>query len=201
MKTEESKERLVVWLVEDDRIYRDVLMQGLQSCKKGLKVDTFPTESLAYKAVENLEKDGEKALAPDLVICDVMLPYAFPNDDVIVPTEIAKQGEDAFRRAGVRLWKRFRKSSSSDLKKVPWIYHTVLKGTTQDLLDNKDTSTFYVGKDESFDELLQIFQELDTTWPDSDESESRYLQKSPTLKQRLFDAFKIPLKECFASLE
>ena len=70
---------------------------------------------------------------------------------------------------------------------------------------NKDSSTYYVGKDQTFDELLEvkeeIFAQLDSHWDGSDEEESIALEQSPKMKQRLVDALATPLTHCFSALE
>src|SRR5262249_39742882 len=143
---------------------------------------------------------------PDLVICDVMLPYDFPRPDASDPSpEIKKLGQDAFRRAGVRLWQRFRSSRAEALHHVPWIYHSVLQRKSMGYEDNHDAKTYYVGKDQSFEDLLcipkNIFAEIDANWEEPDEVESRRLQDSLRMKQRLLIAFNTPLTECFDALE
>ena len=69
---------------------------------------------------------------------------------------------------------------------------------------NKDSSTYYVGKDQTFDELLEvkeeIFAQLDSRWEASDEEESVILQQSPKMKKRLIDALSTPLTDCFSTL-
>jgi CheY-like chemotaxis protein len=193
-----------IWVVEDDRIYRDVLCEGLEQAMPGVTIRKFPNESQVYAAVEELEsKENEK---PDMIIADVMMPYKFPGENTPDPSEeIKKEGEDAFRTAGIRLWQRVRDSEDSQLQKIPWIYHTVLRPKTMKFEENKDENTFYIGKDQPFADLANIsdviFQQLDSRWDGSDEEETVYLSRSPKMRKRLLGAMALPIQQCFPVLE
>jgi CheY-like chemotaxis protein len=204
MTTATIRKSISIWVIEDDRIYREVLCGGLRSSLPGTVIREFPTEARVYAELEAAEQG--KSDAPDLVICDVMLPYEFPGQNEPVPDEATQRlGEDAFRQAGLRLWQRFRASREPSLKTVPWIYHSVLRRKTMDFDKHRDPQTYYVGKDQPFEELIEvqegIFTKIDSDWGASDATESSLLQSSATMKQRLLDAFKTPLERCFPVLE
>jgi hypothetical protein len=196
-----SQQIKTLWLIEDDRIYRDVLCQGLNASLKGVKIESFATESQAIEQMKNVEAG---AAAPDLVIADVMIPYLFPGEGE-VPEEIAALGDDSFRAGGVRLWKRARSSESSALRSVPWVYHSVLRPKSMKFDDNSDKNTGFVSKDQEFKTLVETirtdFGDIDLRWDETDETESNLLGGSPKMRERLLAAMRLPLEQCLATLE
>ncbi|HEV7404950.1 MAG TPA: hypothetical protein VGO11_18550 [Chthoniobacteraceae bacterium] len=196
-----SKPLKNVWVIDDDRIYRDVLCGGLNASLADIHIRRISTER---QALEQMEKVEGGDTAPDLVIADVMMPYIFPGEEGEVPLEITELGDDFFREAGVRLWKKARHSTSSALRSVPWIYHSVLRATSMDFEKNSDHKTEYVSKDQAFKALMEAirteFGDIDVRWDEPDETESNLLQH-PKMKARLLEAMNTPLEQCLASLE
>jgi CheY-like chemotaxis protein len=154
-----SKQFKTLWLIEDDSLYSQVLRIGLTASLKGVQIKRFATES---QALEQIAKVEEGEVPPDLVIADVMIPYVFPGEGEVSP-EIAALGENAFREAGLRLWKKARNSKSSALRSVPWFFLSVLRSHSMKFEEHFDQNTKYVGKDLDFKALFESIR----TNPDS----------------------------------
>lgn len=106
-------------LIEDDPQQLESIKLAIERHYPGVEVQTLETESDFYDHLAQIPKFDERLR---MVICDVMLPWAFPSVDApLPPADVIKE---TFRKAGLRCWKKFRQRE--DLRSVPWIYFTVL---------------------------------------------------------------------------
>lgn len=191
----------LIWIIEDDQQYRDTITTAVHHFFKDAEVQEFATERDAEQAI-NFCREGKKSV-PSLVISDVMLPYAFPEEGTeVIPEDWT---DDSFRSAGVRLWKRFRGSNAEGFDQAEWVYHTVLQPKTMDFENNHDSRTKYLGKDRELKELGELlaplFNDIDKLWDSDDEKETEYIRSNKMLHEMLLDSIKHPLKACFSSLD
>jgi DNA-binding NarL/FixJ family response regulator len=135
-------------VVEDDPPQTQTIKEDIEQSFPQLKVDVLETESDFYSALSDMDEQHK----PCLVICDTMLPWYHPNpDNPDPPAEVKEEG--AWRKAGIRCWKEFRKIRH--LHGVPWIYYTVLDEKAIDFRTNSDRATSYVQKTNSSEPLLR----------------------------------------------
>lgn len=134
-------------LIEDDPQQSETIKEVVESRYRNLEVKWIETESDFYNYLESLTEDEK---LPSVVICDVMLPWAFPAPgSPHQPMEVTK---GTFRKAGLRCWKKFRQQEAAS--SIPWIHFTVLDKKTIDFNNNSDSKTGYAEKAGSIQPLI-----------------------------------------------
>ncbi len=144
------KDRII--LIEDDPHQSASIKAAVESHYRNVEVEVLETESEFCERVAGMTLNGPK---PSMIICDIMLPWAFPEAGA--PKAPPDVGEGTFCKAGVRCWERLRKRE--DLRSVPWIFFTVLDERTIEFEKHRDDKTAYVQKSGSMEPLLQKIQE------------------------------------------
>lgn len=181
-------------LVEDDPQQSETIQSALKRRYRDAEVELVETESEFYERMDAIPTLGER---PHMVICDVMLPWAFASNDATPPPPDVAAG--TFRRAGMRCWERFRKRP--DLCSVPWIYFTVLDEKTIDLKSHSDARTGYVQKAGSIEPLYAEIEEFqDGDWLETPDGVSKKLMALPRMRRILLDGLNAPLDSCANSL-
>jgi len=181
-------------LVEDDPQQSETIKSAIKRRFRDVEVELLENESEFCNHLARIPVGREH---PRAVICDVMLPYAFPSPDAPpAPPEVLK---GTFRQAGLRCWERFRQRE--DLQSVPWIYFTVLDEKTIDLKSYSDERTGYAQKSGSIKPLLEEIEEfLDDDWPERAEDVSNKLMANPKMQKILLEGLKVPLDGCSTAL-
>lgn len=176
-------------MIEDDPQQSASIKAAIESHYRNVEVELLETESEFCNHVAKMPV-GETR--PHIVICDVMLPWAFPDPNAPeAPPEVVA---GTFRNAGLRCWRRFRQRE--DLRSVPWIYFTVLDEKTIEFENHHDDRTGYVQKSGSIEPLLEEMEE----WSETDEQVLQSLTFSPKMREILLDGLNTPLAECATSL-
>jgi len=184
-----------ILLIDDDPIQTETISAAIQGVHPGATVTTLETESDFYDYLE--KNKAQPAWIPSLVVCDVMLPWAFPSPDAAskkAPDDVVK---GTYRKAGVRCWSKLRQEKQ--LKEVPWIYFTVLEAETIGFDQNRDSHTRHVRKEgnlEVFKRTIGEFLSLDSGWNETSGEVTRQFLASTKMRQILTDGLSTPLSEC-----
>jgi CheY-like chemotaxis protein len=179
-----------VYLVEDDPQQSATIKDAIERRYNNIKVELLETESEFRECLDSLATHQKP---PRLVICDVMLPWAFPAPNAPPPPPEVEKG--TFREAGLRCWERFREVPA--YKEIPWIYFTVLDVNTIDYTHHSDGKTGYSQKSGSLNPLFVEIEEFeDQDWKESAEEVSRRLLEIPKMRKILVDGLNTPLSEC-----
>jgi DNA-binding NarL/FixJ family response regulator len=188
------KERIL--LIEDDPQQSSSIKAAIERRYRDLEVEVLETESEFCDRLAVLRVQDPK---PRMVICDVMLPWSFPDPDApIAPADVQ---EGTFRKAGLRCWRRFRRHKH--LESVPWIYFTVLDERTIEYEAHSDNRTGYAQKSSSIKPLLEEMEEylhVDDDWTETDEQVTQRLLSSPKMRNILLDGLSAPISDCATSL-
>jgi CheY-like chemotaxis protein len=182
----------IILLVEDDPQQSASIKAAVERHWRNADVELLETESDFYSRATAIAVAGAK---PRMVICDVMIPWAFPDPDA--PKAPPEVQEGTFRKGGLRCWKRFRQIE--EFRQVPWIYFTVLDEKTIGFEEHSDERTGYVQKAGSIEPLLEEIDEylhMDDQWEESDEQVTKKLTASPKMRKILLDGLNIPLADC-----
>jgi CheY-like chemotaxis protein len=186
----------VILLVEDDPQQSASIKAAVERHCRNAEVELLETESDFYARLAAITGSGTR---PRMVICDVMLPWAFPDPDAPKAPPDVERG--TFRKAGLRCWERFRQLD--DLRRVPWIYFTVLDEKTIGFETHSDERTGYVQKAGSIAPLLQEIDEylhVDDQWAETDDQITQRLVDSPRMRRILLDGLHASLTDCATSL-
>ncbi|MEN9614432.1 MAG: hypothetical protein RLZZ347_739 [Candidatus Parcubacteria bacterium] len=128
-----------ILLVEDDPQQAESIKRAIERHFPQYTVVVVDTEYAFRTRVDELAR---AASIPRMVVCEVMLPWEYPNPTTPdVPPEVR---EGTFRKAGTRCWKYFRQKT--EFQRVPWIYFTVLDDVTIEFVQHSDLLTSYVQK-------------------------------------------------------
>jgi CheY-like chemotaxis protein len=114
------------WVVEDDHLDAEAIRQGLEVHFKRAEVVVMRTERDFCQAIES-----QSERRPDLIIIDVMLPWAFPEEEMTeedIPRQVLEEG---FYTAGLRCANRLK--ANGRLAQVPYLLYT---GLTQNNFKN-----------------------------------------------------------------
>jgi len=117
-----------VLLVEDDPEQAQRVEKAIKVCFKDVSVQRIRTEADFYQFADEIAADA----LPDLVILDVMLPWASAVPDFPAPPEEVKR--DGFFRAGLRC-QRFL-ADNAKTRKIPVVLYSILEA--KDLRDDLD---------------------------------------------------------------
>lgn len=181
-------------LIEDDPQQSETIKSAIERRYRDVEVRLSETESDFYDRLDKIPVRGDH---PHMVICDVMLPWAFPSPDA--PPQPAEVAEGTFRKAGLRCWERFRQRE--DLRSIPWIYFTVLDEKTIDLESHFDDKTGYVQKAGSIEPLYAEIEEFqDGDWPETAAEVSNKLMVLPKMRKALLEGLNTPLGNCATTL-
>ncbi len=143
----------LIFLVEDDPQQAWSIAKAIRQHDHAADIEVIETESEFYERLNRIPLAGPR---PDIVICDVMLPWTFPSPDASKPPPEVKAG--TFRKAGLRCWARFR--TRPDLRTVPWVYFTVLDANTIELPAHSDEQTSHVQKFGPLEPLIDEMRKL-----------------------------------------
>ncbi len=170
-----------IFILEDDFQQSQTLGRVFRDRYKDREIRLLDTES-AFRL--KASSDDE---VPGLLICDVMLPWAFPGDDepAEIPEDVSQA--DGYTRAGNRCYDYVRAHASKAWKKVPVLFHTVL--TKEEMLFKEtvgnDSRVNYVGKDAKLEDLLlEVDHLLFKLEPESDE-ETRFFTNNSIMSRIL----------------
>lgn len=181
-------------LVEDDPQQSETIKSAIERRYRDVEVELLETESDFCNRLATIPVRGER---PRMVICDVMLPWAFPSADAPLPPSDVSAG--TFRKAGLRCWERFRQRE--DLRSIPWIYFTVLDETTIDLKSHSDERTGYAQKAGSIEPLYAEIEEFqDGAWSETDDDVSNKMMALPKMRKILLEGLNTPLGNCATTL-
>lgn len=143
-----------IWLVEDDYYLRESILNAIKENSVNADIVELTTE---HEFREQLTTVLEESNIPDLVILDVMLPWAKPMKKM--PPEPGDVKEKGFYRAGARCEKLLRENQR--LKDVPVIIYTNLqKDDIEDDVDLQSEKTHYLGKNGDINELKSNIYKL-----------------------------------------
>lgn len=135
-----------------------------------------------------------------LVICDVMIPYQYPEEkDVGKPMP---QPFGTFVKAGARCWQEFRKKT--DYEHVPFLYFTVLTDKHFDYATHSDTQTHYLQKSGSVKPLMErigLILQTSEAWERLEEEETERLASSPKDTKKLLAGRNTPLRDCYTEIK
>src|SRR5688572_2350067 len=109
-----------ILVLEDDPLQAETFCDELGGWFRGVKVEHLESESEFRDWVEEKIVKGGQPL-PDVVVADVMMPWAFPSPEAPLPPEDVRQG--GLSRAGVRCLMYFRERVPGD---VPWVLFSIL---------------------------------------------------------------------------
>lgn len=181
-------------LIEDDPQQSETIKSAIKRRYRDVEVELIETESDFCNRLAKISVLGEH---PHMVICDVMLPWAFPSPDAPSPPSDVVTG--TFRKAGLRCWERFRRRE--DLRSIPWIYFTVLDEKTIDLQSHSDEKTGYAQKAGSIEPLYAEIEEFqDGDWPETADEVSNKLMALPKMRKVLLEGLDTPLGKCATTL-
>jgi CheY-like chemotaxis protein len=183
-------------LVEDDPQQSASIKAAIGHRYRDAEVKLLETESEFYGFLAALPVGGGGLR---MVICDVMLPWAYPEPDA--PAAPQKVREGTFRTAGLRCWQKFREQTG--LRGIPWIYHTVLDEKAVELENYSDEQTGFIQKSSSIDPLLEEMEDffhVDDPWAETEEQTARTLVASPRMRRILLEGLITPLADCATSL-
>ncbi len=180
-----------IYIMEDDYLQAQTLSRAFQERFPERKVRVFDTESAFRLQV------AEQDEIPGLVICDVMLPWAFPGDREPAerPEDVNKP--DSFIRAGNRCYEVIRTKAGDAWKQVPWLFHTVLTKEEMSFAEtvHHDRLAEYLGKEASLgDLLLRVHQMLFDQKPVSEE-ETQFFLSCEKMKQILLEGLSVTSSE------
>ncbi len=150
-----------ILIVEDDPQQSESIRDAIRRCYRGAVVEILETEYEFRRRMDRIPKEGPK---PRMVICDVMLPWAYPDPDA--PSAPPDVQEGTFRMAGVRCYDCFRRRE--DLKEIPWIYFTVLDKETIEYEKHSDERASFVQKSSSINVLLDEMRQMDEKWTETE---------------------------------
>jgi hypothetical protein len=195
----EKRGRLVnkrIVLVEDDPQQSASIKAAIERRYRSAEVKLLETESEFYGFLAALPVGGAGL---GMVVCDVMLPWSYPEPHApVIPPE-AREG--TFRKAGLRCWGKFRERT--DLRGIPWIYFTVLDEKAVEFEKYSDEQTGFAQKGSSieplFDEMEDFFH-ADDPWLEAEEQAARTLTDSPKMRKILLEGLSTPLADCATSL-
>jgi len=145
-----------ILLIEDDPQQSETIKAALERRYGDVQVELVETEADFYTRLSSIPVGGER---PRIVVCDVMLPWAFPAPDS--PSQPPEVIRGTFREAGLRCWRRFRERE--DLRGVPWIYFTVLDAKTINLESHSDANTGYAQKAGGIEPLFEKINDIAQT--------------------------------------
>jgi len=134
-----------VLLVEDDYIQAEWITEMLERAFPYATVEPMATEAEFYSSIERIASPPGR---PDVVLMDVMLPWAYPTPDMSPPPDNVRR--EGYRRAGLRCAEMLANREAT--KNIPVILFTVL--TQDDLEAPTSDSLLYVSKESEPEELI-----------------------------------------------
>lgn len=143
----------VILLVEDDPQQAESISRAIQKRFPQYAVKVVDTEYTFRTYVEEMVRI---ASIPQMVICEVMLPWEYPEP--VTPDTPPEVKEGTFRKAGLRCWRYFREKV--EFQRVPWIYFTVLDDITIEFAQHADLLTSYVQKSGSILPFLEEMEDM-----------------------------------------
>jgi hypothetical protein len=185
-----------VILVEDDPEQSASIKAAVRARYRNAEVEILETEGELYRRVASLPPGGGDLR---MVICDVMLPWAYPDRGSPKPPQEVVEG--TFRKAGVRCWRKLRQRQ--DLRDIPWIYFTILDERAFEFARYSDDRTGYAQKANSIEPLLDEMGECfraGDPWLESDEHVTGAFVGSPKMRSILLEGLGTPLAHCATSL-
>jgi hypothetical protein len=136
MKTarKRTSKELSIWIIEDDPLQAECLSETIHRKLKaagvsGVSVEIKPMET-ECEFREGFGQALSEGKLPDAVICDVMLPWAYPGDDGFEDPTPEASAPEAYREAGNRCFALMSESvKSAKVPPVPWLFRTILSRT------------------------------------------------------------------------
>jgi CheY-like chemotaxis protein len=106
-----------ILLVEDDHLQSGPTLDNLKREFHGANFTRIRTESEFQAKFKEIATNK-----PDVIIMDVMLPWADPDPDLEVPEKVLKEG--GIGRAGIRCKKLL--AEDEETRDIPVLFYTVL---------------------------------------------------------------------------
>jgi CheY-like chemotaxis protein len=181
-----------VLILEDDPTQRKSIERKVAAKWRGVSISHAETESDFREVVNRIAT--EDLPLPDLVLSDMMVPWAFPSPTPRPVPEDMKT--ETYHQAGMRCWKFYRDKIDHDLvAKTPWVYFSILP---EQVLPGArcDSWTWYVRKDQGVDGLSAKIDEIDADWTESPEAETQDLLSVQQMKSKLLKGIGTPWNQC-----
>jgi hypothetical protein len=178
-----------VLMLEDDPLQGTTIFRFLME-RLATHVDRLVTESDFHRYLNEIKR-GRQAM-PDLVISDMMMPWAWPgeNKDIPVPEVVRKE---TFRRAGFRCLGLMQDLCRQSVRRasIPWVFFSVLsrEDVETPVAAEGDVLPMFITKEEGLERLFETIASLESTeWTETDKQVSDGLMGNEATRNNLLTA-------------